>query len=401
MSQQYNDIIREGFPDGGAPSLKSRLVRFRKWATKDAKISVHSAVCVVNGEATDGTRNAPVLVFEAPRPDPSLGGGGGGGMSSERNKNGGGTSSMGGIGGGGGGGGLGGGGGMMGGGGSGAPGGSGTGAPDSEARCGDVDGQADRVMYDRTIGCQVRTVRDVKADEAALSVPVASMVTPDLIASSDAGRAIFACVRSARSSSSDDPNNGDGVGGGGFWGAFGPTGKLEQAQAERIHQNSGTQLLVKILQERKRVETALVRHERISIENGGGGSTRMRSPRRRDLSRTGRRIWRSSSTSASRTSRTPGLWQQRIWRGAAPPSPRQPFRTGSPPPSRPTSALCRRRYAPPYAGSGTSLRYSRGASPACRLCRTSRQGPCSWRMSSRRSSRRVCCAIFRWCFPPA
>ena len=272
MSQQYNDIIREGFPDGGAPSLKSRLVRFRKWATKDAKISVHSAVCVVNGEATDGTRNAPVLVFEAPRPDPSLGGGGGGGMSSERYKNGGGTSSMGGIGGGGGGGGgWGGGGGMLGGGGSGAPGGSGNGAPDSEARCGDVDGQADRVMYDRTIGCQVRTVRDVKADEAALSVPVASMVTPDLIASSDAGRAIFACVRSARSSSSDDPNNGDGVGGGGFWGAFRPTGKLEQAQAERIHQNSGTQLLVKILQERKRVETALVRHERISIENGGGG----------------------------------------------------------------------------------------------------------------------------------
>ena len=161
---------------------------------------------------------------------------------------------------------------MMGGGGSGAPGGSGNGAPDSEARCGDVDGQADRVMYDRTIGCQVRTVRDVKADEAALSVPVASMVTPDLIASSDAGRAIFACVRSARSSSSDDPNNGDGVGGGGFWGAFRPTGKLEQAQAERIHQNSGTQLLVKILQERKRVETALVRHERISIENGGGGA---------------------------------------------------------------------------------------------------------------------------------
>ena len=121
-------------------------------------------------------------------------------------------------------------------------------------------------MYDRTIGCQVRTVRDMKGDEAALAVPVAAMVTPDLIASSDAGRAILACVRDR---SSDGPN-GDGVGEG-FWGAFGPTGKLEQAQAERIHQNSGTQLLVKILQERKKVETALARHERIAIENGGGG----------------------------------------------------------------------------------------------------------------------------------
>ena len=28
---------------------------------------MHSAVCAVNGEATDGTRNTPVLMYEDPR----------------------------------------------------------------------------------------------------------------------------------------------------------------------------------------------------------------------------------------------------------------------------------------------------------------------------------------------
>jgi len=267
-------------------------------------------------------------------------------------------------------------------------------------------------MYDRTIGCQVRTVRDVKADEAALSVPIAAMVTPDLIASSDAGRAIFACVRTAAGSSSsgDDPNrDGDGGvrGGGGFWGAFGPTGKLEQAQAERIHQNSGTQLLVKILQERKRVETALARHERmIAIENGGGGgehpkaqpasagSISYRAPylafliHQRFANDQNPRV-----VAATRAARGVG--------GTTLLPPRPSCRGGRPPPSRPTSEPCRRRSAPPYAGSGTSSRYSRGASPACRPCRTSQPGPCCWRRSSRRSSRRVCRATIRRCSPPA
>ena len=47
-----------------AQSLTKRLVNFRKWLTADAKAVVHPAVCIVNGEATDGTKNAPVLVYE-------------------------------------------------------------------------------------------------------------------------------------------------------------------------------------------------------------------------------------------------------------------------------------------------------------------------------------------------
>ena len=38
---------------------------FRKWLSDHGCI-VHPSVCIVNGEATDGTKNAPVLIFENP-----------------------------------------------------------------------------------------------------------------------------------------------------------------------------------------------------------------------------------------------------------------------------------------------------------------------------------------------
>ena len=219
----YNDIIHEGSSEGGASALKSRLVRFRKWATKTAGITVHGAVCIVNGEATDGLRNAPVLVFEA-RPDPRSGGNTSNGR-------------------------------------------GGNGGSSSEVRCGAIDNVADRAMYDRSIGCQVRTVRELKASEVALSIPSSAMVTPDLIAASDAGQAVYACCNKP-----PPPQAADGPSGN-FWDAFGVTAKLEKVQASKIQQNSGTQLLVKILQERKKVETALMKAEKIAIEieeQGGG-----------------------------------------------------------------------------------------------------------------------------------
>lgn len=206
----YKEIINGDAPEGGAMALKYRLVRFRKWATKQAGITAHGAICIVNGEATDGTRNAPILTYEAPKPVPGSGG-------------------------------------------DGSAGGSGGGSnPPSEVRCGAIDNQSDRAMYDRSIGCQVRTVRDFKKDEVALSVPPSAMVSPDLIAASDAGQALLACCNQSNHS--------------GFWDVFGVTSKLEKHQAEKIQQNSGTQLLVKILQERKKVETALVKAERMAIE---------------------------------------------------------------------------------------------------------------------------------------
>jgi RNA recognition motif-containing protein len=238
----YNDIIQEGIPEGGSASLKSRLIRFRKWATKSAKITVHGALCIVNGEATDGTRNAPVLVFEAARPDPRTGGVGGGSSSSSSmggsNKHMNSIASSSSVGGGGG----------------------SNAISSSEVRCGAIDNLSDRALYDRSIGCQVRTVRELKKDEIALSIPVSAMITPDLIALSDAGQAILACCSSASSVSAGEDTNKI------FWNTFGVTSVLEQKQFEKISQNSGTQLLVKILQERKRVETALMKGGEIAME---------------------------------------------------------------------------------------------------------------------------------------
>merc|ERR1711957_1059653 len=50
---------------GGIESLSQRLSSFRKWLSDHGCI-VHPSVCIVNGEATDGTKNAPVLIFENP-----------------------------------------------------------------------------------------------------------------------------------------------------------------------------------------------------------------------------------------------------------------------------------------------------------------------------------------------
>ena len=84
------------------------------------------------------------------------------------------------------------------------------------------------------------------------------MVTPDLIAVSDAGRAILACCQTNSSNNQKEEGKGKYNN---FWNAFGITSKLEKMQAQKIQQNSGTQLLVKILQERKKVETVLMKAE--------------------------------------------------------------------------------------------------------------------------------------------
>ena len=251
----YNEIINSGSPEGGANSLKTRLIKFRKWSTKEANITVHGAVCIVNGEATDGTRNAPVLVFDTNHPDPR-GGLGDGGKDDKLLGGHGGGHGLGGM--------------SMGMGGSlfNHHGGStnNNNGSSSEVRCGAIDNVSDRAMYDRNIGCQVRTSRDLKKDEIALSIPISAMVTPDLIAVSDAGRAILACCQTNTNNSSSNQKE-EGKKYNNFWNAFGITSKLEKMQAQKIQQNSGTQLLVKILQERKKVETVLMKAEQREGEN--------------------------------------------------------------------------------------------------------------------------------------
>jgi len=193
-------------------ALSSRLTTFREWLSEEAGVDVHPSICIVNGEATDGTKNAPVLAFGPP-------------PGSHSNKK----------------------------------------ANPADGRIGLVDGKPDRALYDRTMGCQVRTVREIKKDEVLMTVPRSAMVTPDLVASSDAGKAVLACCRSA-GHATDQPN---------FWDAFENTTICEQKFTQKVLRNPGTQLLVKILQERKRAEGAYAKAIQKMEEHGGQGSSSM------------------------------------------------------------------------------------------------------------------------------
>jgi len=172
----------------GAKSLTLRLKLFREWIQK-AGCDVHSSVCIVNGEATDGTKNAPVLIL---------------GSSSGVNSK---TSS-------------------------------------SEGRCGVIDGDEDQELYDRTVGCQLRATKEMKENQVLMSIPKGLMITPDLVAASDAGRAIHACCKPMDSEAN-------------FWDAFSNTTERETKFKDKIETIGGTPLLVKILQERKKIEAEL------------------------------------------------------------------------------------------------------------------------------------------------
>jgi hypothetical protein len=184
--QTYESIIGS---EGGAEGLTSRLATFRQWI-QEAGCTVHPAICIVNGEATDGTKNAPVLVL--------------GSTASASSKT----------------------------------------PATAEGRCGMIDGESDRILYDRTVGCHIRTVKEIREDQVMMTVPKHVMITPDLIAASDAGRAALACCEPLAE-------------GANFWDAFGNTVEREKSFQGKVSSKTGTQLLVHILQERKKVETAL------------------------------------------------------------------------------------------------------------------------------------------------
>jgi len=194
--EEIMGIPPAGDVGGGATALSSRLVGFREWLSKDAKVTVHPSLCIVNGEATDGTKNAPVLLFGPP---PEV---------VRKNL-----------------------------------------AANKLGRCGMVDKTEDQALYDRTMGCQVRAAREIKKDEVLMTVPRTAMITPDVVATSDAGRAVLACCK-APSSTADSIE---------FWDVFENTTACERKYADNIGRNNGTQMLVKILQDRKKAEAAFNR----------------------------------------------------------------------------------------------------------------------------------------------
>lgn len=178
---------------GGATALSSRLVLFRQWLADDAKLTVHPSLCIVNGEATDGTKNAPVLLFGPP---PEV---------VRKNC-----------------------------------------AASRLGRVGMVDQTEDQALYDRTMGCQVRAAREIKKDEVLMTVPRTAMITPDVIAASDAGRAVLACCQPPPVQQETHA----------FWNVFENTAACEKKFSDNIARNGGTQMLVKILQDRKKAEAA-------------------------------------------------------------------------------------------------------------------------------------------------
>ena len=144
-------------------ALTKRLTDFRAWCQEEAGITVHPSVCIVNGDATDGTKYAPVLTLGAP-------------------------------------------------------------SPETEPRLGSIEGVGHESLYARTMGCQVRAVREMKKGDTVFTMPRGAMITPDTIASSDAGKAVLACCESLEGNS-------------GFWDSFGNTRELEQAFGPKINCN--------------------------------------------------------------------------------------------------------------------------------------------------------------------
>lgn len=219
-------------------SLSTRLHAFRTWLTDEAQATIHPSICLVNGEATDGTKNAPVLILEkSANSAPGNNGNNNNSSSSHVVKTGmiGNVKSL-------------------------IDGSNGNGnnmttsvhntsntkkvtSSIFEGRVGMIDHDITAVLYDRTMGCQVRTVREMKPNDTLMILPKTSMITPDLVASSDAGKALLACC-------CRHPNTAR------VWDQLENTSVCETKQLNKIIRNSGTQTLVKILQERKRAESA-------------------------------------------------------------------------------------------------------------------------------------------------
>lgn len=190
---------------GGMEALSNRLIGFRKWCTEEANMVIHPAMCIVNGEATDGTKNAPKYAIGPP------------------------------------------------------PGSQPVSASSAQGRVGMVDGVEDIALYERTMGCQIWTTKEIKKDEVILTCPKSAMITPDLVASSDAGRAILACCSKVDSAAGNAM-------GSNFWDAFENTTVCESKFAQKMARSTGTQLLVNILRDRTKAEKAFKKSMSASLD---------------------------------------------------------------------------------------------------------------------------------------
>jgi len=189
--------------------LSSTLRNFRRWLNVNGAV-VHSSLCIVNGEATDGTKNAPIYAAGKLSKCPVL--------------------------------------------------------PDGASEEEQSRTRIQHEHYAGSTGCTVRAVKEIKAGETALSVPPGMFVTPELCALSDAGRSILECL-SGMPPAPDGPED---VRASnyrteylrGAREALARTAALVSARQDQSGNLAGNALLVNILRARKRAEDVLIRAQK-------------------------------------------------------------------------------------------------------------------------------------------
>jgi len=196
-------------------ALAQRLGEFREWLKDDAKCIINPYLSIVNGEAHDGTKNAPTWTVEK------------GSWETDGHA---------------------------------AP----SAVADSSDRCGMIDLESDRDLYDRGMGCCVMATKEIKKEEVLMQIPQTAMITPDVIAASDAGRVALACCeRDEKDGSSSTSSSSS------FWDTFAQAGEKLEINKDKFKTNRGEHLLIRILQERKKAETATKKYEAESQQQQG------------------------------------------------------------------------------------------------------------------------------------
>mmetsp|Transcript_814 Transcript_814/g.1650 ORF Transcript_814/g.1650 Transcript_814/m.1650 type:complete len:262 (-) Transcript_814:3059-3844(-) len=195
--------------------LSSNLRNFRRWLDSNGA-TIHPSLCIVNGEANDGTKNAPV--YAAIRTVPPI---------SDENL---------------------------------------TEEQESKLRI-------HHEHYSGSTGCTVRTVKEIKVGETTLEIPRGMMVTPDLATCSDAGRSVLECIDGMLG---DADAGGDYRS---MYLAKGRTvlartAALVSARLDQGGSLAGNALLVNILRARKRAEDLLARaYKEMEAEGRGEGES--------------------------------------------------------------------------------------------------------------------------------
>ncbi len=117
-------------------------------------------------------------------------------------------------------------------------------------------------LWDRTMGCQIRTTRDIKKGDVLMRIPRKAMITPDLIENSDVGVAFHQCLETENNIDGDVQSKIK------LWDRLGNSGEMIEQNIEQLSNQKATQLLVKILQWRKKAEQKYVTALK-AIDSGG------------------------------------------------------------------------------------------------------------------------------------